>query len=253
MPANHHYLSERARTTVLPLVVVGAVFASMVAILLVTVDHEHGTGPASETTTTLAPATIDDAIAAWVASARATVFPTYEGAYVGACPADASTTPGLCSMFREDLGTRRIYGVGASASDWGADVLVEREGAAGWAVIASAPWPNLGDNDAGWFGPPWSPHTAIRRWLSTDTSGTFPANAVYVGEAGSEAAIAGPDQTLLYGTLVSVSGETRVYAVFAQAEVVRLYLRTVEGLEHAWTVTATAPAVDRGMRIPAPW
>lgn len=105
------------------------------------------------------------AVGLWLEESRDDVFPGADGPYLGECPSDSSgATVGLCSRLTEDLGNVQIHLVGAYATDWGADVLLER-GADGWTVIDVSPWPELGSPS---FGPPWSPSTAIAAWWSHD-------------------------------------------------------------------------------------
>lgn len=119
------------------------------------------------TTDTTVPATQDDAIAAWVEADRDDQFPGFEGPYVGPCGGDQRDA--LCTIPREDLGSRAIVGIGVAASDWGADLLLV-EGDAGWEVVASWGW----DLESDALGPPFSPLTAIAEWwASEDPSATF--------------------------------------------------------------------------------
>ena len=138
-----------------------------------------------------------DVIADWLAANRDEVFPGADGGEIGTCPADAPAgTVGLCSALREDLGDRQIHLAGAYATDWGADVLLERT-AAGWAVVDWVPWPEGGTT---WFGPPWSPLAAIGEWWSTRS------DLPHIGACPPE-----PIEGVLCSALVDVDGDVRRY------------------------------------------
>lgn len=138
-----------------------------------------------------------DVIAEWLAANRDEAFPGAEGGEIGTCPDEAPAgTVGLCSALREDLGDRQIHLTGAYATDWGADLLLERT-ASGWAVVDWAPWPEGGTR---WFGPPWSPLAAIGEWWSTRSE------LPHVGACPAE-----PVEGVLCSTFVGSEGDVRRY------------------------------------------
>lgn len=138
-----------------------------------------------------------DVIREWLATNRDEVFPGAAGGEIGTCREEAPAgTVGLCSALREDLGDRQIHLAGAYASDWGADLLLERT-AVGWAVVDWVPWPSGGTQ---WFGPPWSPLAAIGQWWSTRS------DLPHIG-----ACLAEPVEGTLCSTLVDATGDVRRY------------------------------------------
>jgi hypothetical protein len=153
------------------------------------------------------------AIRTWLADHRAEMFPTYEGAYVGTCR--ESLRDGLCSIARDDLGPRLIYGVGVYGTNWGAELLLESADAGDWSVIASWPWGAPGADDAeAVFGPPWSPHTAIAEWWRAHGTARYPGRppVAYVQDCATSGADPSvTQQTLVCSTLVAASDERRVY------------------------------------------
>lgn len=181
------------------------------------------------------------AIGRWLETARDDVFPGAEGPYLGECPTDApGFTVGLCSRLTEDLGDGQIHLVGAYATDWGADVLLER-GVDGWRVIDVAPWPQLGTVH---FGPPWSPVTAIAAWWSQDAvpnvSERFGAGAVHLRSCAEARDVADADtgQPLLCSTLVEQPGaHQRVYTTGLVDAPAALRITVTEQPDHTWSVT----------------
>lgn len=139
-----------------------------------------------------------EVVADWLAATRDEVFPGAEGGLLGTCPAEAPAgTVGLCSSLREDLGDRQIHLAGAYATDWGADVLLERRADGAWAVVDWVPWPEGGTE---WFGPPWSPLAAIGEWWSTRS------DVSHIGACPAE-----PVEGVLCSTFVGGDGDVRRY------------------------------------------
>jgi hypothetical protein len=177
-------------------------------------------------------------IRAWVMVNRADVFHGAEGPYVGSCPSasDPGVT-GLCSSFVEDLGRLRIYTVGVYATDWGADLLLERSNAA-WTVIDSEPWPVLGTPGA--FGPPWSPQTAIAAWWSSRSGGSFGADAVHISSCDDAGAVA-TGQPVLCSTLREDRGDVRVYDSGLVGETPEVRIVLEQQPDHTWKVIGSSP------------
>lgn len=138
-----------------------------------------------------------EVIGGWLAEHREDAFPGAEGGYLGTCPEEAPAgTVGLCSALREDLDDRQIHLAGAYATDWGADLLLERVDGA-WAVVDWEPWPAL---DARSYGPPWSPLAAIGEWWAART------DVAHVGACPAETV-----EGLLCSTFVRGDGDVRRY------------------------------------------
>lgn len=225
----HHGLHGAGRWALM--LAVGAAVATVALVLLVdteggewNVASEPAAGSVTET----------DAVETYLAEARAELFPTYEEPYIGTCPTSGDAR-GLCSALLEDLGDLRIHTVGVYATDWGADLLLERV-RSGWQVIDSSPWPELGAADA--FGPPWSPQTTIAEWWSTRSEPVYGPDTVHLrscGEAG-EVAAGGTGQTILCSTLVDDQGDVRVYRSGRVGSDAAVYLRLVEADDHTWSV-----------------
>jgi hypothetical protein len=230
--------------------VVSVVLAACVVGALVIVAGELVTRDGGERT--VVTATPEDGIRAWLAGHRDEVFPTYEGAYIGACP-ESGAAQGICSIARDDLGARQIHGVGVYATNWGAELLLERSTGgpaapdAGWRVIATWPWGDPGDaEDPPVYGPPWSPHTAIAEWWAGHGADRYPGRppVTYVHDcdtSGADPSIT--EQTLVCSTLERATDERRVYrtgllagaAGPSWADAVTLVLD--HRPDHAWAVS----------------
>lgn len=230
----HHPRPHVTRRGVLVLAVVALAAIGVVAI------GERWTADDGASVTAIATVSPATAIDRWLVEAREDVFPGAPGAYLGACPADTpGFTVGLCSRLSEDLGTLQIHAVGVYATDWGADVLLER-GANGWAVIDVSPWPQLGSL---YFGPPWSPMTAIGAWWSDgavpSATERFGAGAVHLRSCteATEVADVGTGQPLLCSALVEERNGARVYESGLADRPFTVRLVVTEQPRHAWRVT----------------
>jgi hypothetical protein len=195
--------------------VVSVVVAALVVGALVIVAGEQFAGGGDEPSTAVVTATPQDGIRAWLAGHRAEVFPTYDGDYIGVCP-ESGAAQGICSMARDDLGARQIHGVGVYATNWGAELLLERAApATGWRVIATWPWGEPGDaEDPPVYGPPWSPHAAIAEWWADNGADRYPGRppVTYVHDcdaSGADPSIT--EQTLVCSTLERATDARRVY------------------------------------------
>jgi len=166
-------------------------------LLLAACGDDDAEEPAATSTTT-APRTQEQAIEAWVSSDRDEQFPGFDGPYAGPC-SDTSTEV-LCTIPRDDLGSRSIVGIGVAASDWGADLLLV-EGDDGWEVVASWGW----DLESDAFGPPFSALTAIAEWWAEeDPAVTFVRDC-------TEPDPAITDQTFVCAELVDAGDDRLTY------------------------------------------
>lgn len=184
-------------------------------------------------------------IGRWLEEARDDLFPVADGPFLGECPHDApGLTVGLCSRLIEDLGAVQIHLVGVYATDWGADVLLER-GADGWTVIDESPWPELGSPS---FGPPWSPTTAIAAWWSRDAAPSaterFGEHAVHLRSCAEarEVADAPTGQPLLCSSLVEsrMTGDGARQRAYLSGRVdapPAARIAVTEQPDHTWLVT----------------
>ena len=185
-------------------------------------------GAASTTTTDAATTTTAqrserEAVEAWLVEHRSEVFAGYEGELVGECT--DGLLEGLCTIPREDLGVRKIEAVGVAASDWGADLLLER-GEGGWAVVDVWAW----DLESGEAGPPFSPLTALAGWWSTTAPGV-----TFVREC-EQADPADIDQELVCAELVEADDETRTYRTGPPPAVDEHVVELHHQPDHTWTV-----------------
>jgi hypothetical protein len=152
----------------------------------------------SSTTAAVVERSDAEAIESWAAEHRDEVFPGFEGELAGPCREGLQDV--LCTIPREDLGPRRITAIGVAASDWGADLLLERADER-WTVVDVWRW----DLESGAVGPPFSPLTALAEWWSTTEPGT-----VLVREC-EQIDPATMDQELVCAVLVESDDETRTY------------------------------------------
>jgi hypothetical protein len=208
---HEHHRSRLRVSLVASLVAFGVAIAAGAS----TVRHDEtvldvATGGAA--TTGAAPGTASDAGAAiesWLADHHDQLFAGAPSSYVGSCATDAV---GLCSTMTDDLGDAQVHIVGVTASDWGADVLVEQGADGTWQVTGVEAWPALGDR---YDGAPWSPTTAITSWwYGDDRAATmYGADAIHLARCDDAPVTAGADdaQPLLCSTLVEDGGTTRVY------------------------------------------
>ena len=212
---------------------------ALVLAAVVALDAIRSGDDAPSTVTAAGAATPVEAVGDWLVDHRDELFPGSTIPYIGTCPTDApGLVTGLCSNLREDLGDHQIHLVGAYATDWGADVLLERDGGS-WSVIASSPWPELGTR---YDGPPWSPSTAITTWWFDRAAERFGEGAVHLRSCAEAGAVADTAQPLLCSTLVADDGDERTYdsGLVGADPVVRIVL--AREADHTWTVTATRPA-----------
>lgn len=185
------------------------------------------------------------AVEHWLEGAREDVFPGATGPYLGECPTDApGFTVGLCSRLTEDLGNVQLHLVGAYATDWGADLLLER-GADGWAVTDVSPWPELGTPS---FGTPWSPLTAIAAWWTRDAvpnlTERFGEGAVHLRSCDDarEVADAATGQPLVCSVLVDTGltgdgARQRVYRSGLVDAPPSVRVSVTEQPDHTWLVS----------------
>jgi hypothetical protein len=187
-----------------------------------------------------APAIADPgaAIESWLGDHRDQLFRGAPSTYVGTC--ESATTDGLCSTETEDLGDAQVHTVGVTATDWGADVLVERNAADGsWQVTGVEAWPALGDR---YDGPRWSPTTAITTWWTDDAKAEtmYGAGAVHLRSCDeAAAATAGTGQPLLCSALVEDTGATRVYDSGQVGRPADVRITVAAQPDRTWTVTET--------------
>jgi hypothetical protein len=206
----------------------GVAWLALALLAVAGCGDDDAAGPTTSTTsaataTTEVGASVDDAIASWVAARRAEVFPGFAGAYVGPCREGVLDV--VCSIDREDLGVRRIVGVGVAASDWGADVLLER-GTAGWRAVEHWTW----DLEGGEPGPPFSPLTALAEWWATTDPGvTFIRDCAEV-----DPSITG--QRFVCAELVEAQDEVRTYVTGPPQDVHELEVVLRHNQDHTWTV-----------------
>lgn len=203
---------------------------------------EVGAGAATSGGAAAAPAVADPAAAieSWLGDHRDQLFQGAPTDYVGPC--DSAATDGLCSTVTEDLGDAQVHTVGVTATDWGADVLVERSAADGsWQVTGIEAWPALGDR---YDGPRWSPTTAITTWWTEDAKAEtmYGAGAVHLrscdeAEAASTGGVTG--QALLCSTLVEDTGATRVYDSGRVGRPADVRITVAAQPDRTWTVTET--------------
>lgn len=182
-------------------------------------------------------ATPTDAIATWLVDHRDTVFPGATGGYLGTCPTDApGFTVGLCSSLTEDLGDVQLHLVGAYATDWGADLLLERTANA-WSVTAVSPWPELGTR---YDGSPWSPITAVTGWWYDRAAERYGAGAVHLHRCADALGAADTGQPLLCSTVVATSDEQRIYDSGLAGAPPDVRITVLAQPDHTWTVTDVA-------------
>jgi hypothetical protein len=176
------------------------------------------------------PAPPTDAIEHWLAANREDVFPGAAGGYLGTCPTDGpGYTVGLCSALVEDLGDVQIHLVGAYATDWGADLLLERT-VDGWRVAEVAPWPELGVRHDG---PPWSPLTAVTGWWADQ-------GAIHLRSC-DDAVGAATGQELRCSTLVEADGARRVYDSGVAGAPAEVRVTVVRQADRTWAVDDVRP------------
>ena len=226
--ALHHRPHVGPRTFALVLAVCFALLgAGLVA--------DHRWEPAStETVRTITSPT--DAVGAWLVAHRAEELPGAAGGYLGTCPTDApGYTTGICSALVEDLGDVQIHLVGPYATDWGADLLLERT-SRGWTVAGVSRWPELGVR---YDGPPWSPLTAITTWWFDRAAARYGEGAVHLRSCAEATSVADArtGQPLLCSTLVRSGDGVRVYesGLVGRPPDVRLTLE--EAPDHTWAVS----------------
>lgn len=191
-------------------------------------DDETSSSESSATTatsTTQPQRSELDAVRAWVAEHRDTVFPGFEGEFVGPCEEGALEV--LCTVPREDLGVRSIVGVGVASSDWGGELLVQR-GDEGWAAVDFWAW----DLESDALGPPFSPLTAIAEWWST-----IDPNAVFVRDC-DEIGAPTMGEELVCAVLESGGDEVRQYRTGRPPAVDEHQVEVRYQPDHRWTVTS---------------
>jgi hypothetical protein len=228
-PAHRHHPSRSALLAV-------AVAAVGVASILLVVRI----GDDSHTASTVAPAAAIapvDAIERWLVANRAEAFPGADGPFLGTCPASTSgPTVGLCSALREDLGDVQLHSVGVYATDWGADLLVERRGERSWAVTGVSPWPELGSR---YDGSPWSPVTAITAWWHERATAQYGAGAVHLRSCTDASVVGDTTQPLLCSVLLDARDGIRTYSSGLAGAPPDVELTVVERPDRTWLVTTT--------------
>jgi hypothetical protein len=235
-----HRVPRQHERRPLPILLFGALIAVVAAVAAIVAVSESGddtaSGPAAPIATYVEPSA---AVTAWVAAHRGEVFVGVEGPVLGDCATVPSTARGLCTILRDDLGTTRIYGVGAVASDWGTDLLLTSTVALGtttWKVADSAAWPAP---ESGSFGPPWSPSTTLAEWVATEGAAVLGTGATYVVTCEAAGAIAGPDQVLVCGALTEQSPGHRTYVLGPMGATPVIEVTIAEMGDHTWWVTQT--------------
>lgn len=186
-------------------------------------DESPSSGSASTATSTTRPQRSElEAIEQWVVAHRDTEFPGFDGEFAGPC--EDGVLDVLCTIPREDLGVRKIVGVGVASSDWGADLLLQRDDA-GWAAVESWSW----DLESAALGPPFSPMTAIAEWWSTIDPGV-----VFVQDCSE---VAGPTtQDVVCAVLESGGDEVRRYRTGSPPTVDAHQLELRHQSDHSWVV-----------------
>jgi hypothetical protein len=183
-----------------------------------------------------------DAIDRWLATNRDQVFPGAEGPFLGTCPSGSSQASGICSSLREDLGDVQLHIVGVHATDWGADLLLERRSEDAWVVTGVSPWPQLGTR---YDGSPWSPLTAITTWWYDEAAARFGEGAVHLRSC-SDAADAQTAQPLLCSVLVDAGDGVRTYTSGLAGSPPAIELTVVERPDHTWLVAGAMEIDVRG-------
>jgi hypothetical protein len=228
-----------------------AVAAALVTALIVSAPADRA--PVTRTTApALAPDPPVAVIGTWLVEHRQLLFPGYDEPYVGRCPVGGGgPAEGLCSAPFEDLGDLQIHQVGVVATNWGADILLERT-AAGWWVVDWSAWPMP---ETPGFRPVWSPQSSIAAWWEGRAEAAYGSGAVHVHGCAQalEVAGSGTGQPILCSSLVEDRGMQRIYASGLAGEPADVHLLVTRGADHRWTVDATAPARDeQGPAVP-PW
>lgn len=248
--AGPHWRHVRAALAFLALAALALVMSSDRA----AIDHDTSAPARPTPTPTPTPAAVavtpHDAIDTWLAASREDLFAGAGGPYLGTCPTEAPTTPlvGLCSSLREVLDDVQLHAVGAYATDWGADLLLVRDDATGWAVAGASPWPQLGTR---YDGSPWSPVTALTTWWYDRAPARYGAGAVHLQRCSDAEVIldggAGPTpQPLLCSTLRDTSddGTRRTYASGRAGADPDVAITVAVQTDHTWVVTAVEELGD---------
>ena len=225
---------DRRRGAIRSRAVVSVVAAFMIltATAAVAVSAARSTRTLEIGTTSAAPGP-SDAIATWVMQDAGDTLGAGDATYLGTCTDDmAPDEAGLCSALVEDLGDTQIHLVGLPASDWGADVLVERVDDGTWRVAAAAPWPDLGAEHRG---PPWSPTAAIGAWWSTRAADYYGVDIPHLASCAD--AVAG--EQALCSTVVELSETERTYDSGLVGRPADVRITLVEQPDHTWLVSDT--------------
>ena len=234
-----HRRHPSALTLLAAAVAVGAV--GLASILFVDRLGDDSQTAATVVAPSVAPV---EAIDRWLTANRDAIFPGADGPFLGTCPERTSgPTIGLCSSLREDLGEVQLHSVGAFATDWGADLLLERSGARAWVVTGVSPWPQLGMR---YDGSPWSPVTAITAWWHERAAARYGPGAAHLRSCSDAVPTADATaQPLLCSVLIDARDGVRTYASGLAGAPPDVELTVVERPDRTWLVT-TARDVREG-------